>query len=248
MNNKNITEIKLLSIGNSFSVNAHTYIRQIASSDGINIILGNLYIGGCTLERHWNNAVNDARDYAYYKTNEPVKISTIKEALLEEKWDYITFQQASGKSGVIQSYHPFLSNISDYVKQYVPNAEQIIHQTWAYQTGCDWEGFINYDYDQQQMFIKLKNAYKEAAKHLGIRVIIPCGEAFQNARAIIGDILCCEDKAHAGSNGCYLASSVWYETLTYNNIIDNKYTPEEVKSEHLTILKQCAHEAVINYR
>ena len=49
-------EIKLLAIGNSFSVDALQYFYQIASSLGVNdITIGNLYIGSCSLETHLNN-------------------------------------------------------------------------------------------------------------------------------------------------------------------------------------------------
>ena len=60
-------EIKLLAIGNSFSVDALQYFYQIASSLGINdIIIGNLYIGSCSLEIHLNNILNKLPKYTYY--------------------------------------------------------------------------------------------------------------------------------------------------------------------------------------
>ena len=53
-------EIKLLAIGNSFSVDALQYFYQIASSLGIERIeIGNLYIGSCSLERHLKNITNE---------------------------------------------------------------------------------------------------------------------------------------------------------------------------------------------
>ena len=49
--------MKILFIGNSFSSNATTYIREI--SDG-KLFVRNLYIGGCSLETHAKNIENDA--------------------------------------------------------------------------------------------------------------------------------------------------------------------------------------------
>ena len=60
-------EIKLLAIGNSFSVDALQYFYQIASSLGIERIeIGNLYIGSCSLERHLRNITNEVPEYTYY--------------------------------------------------------------------------------------------------------------------------------------------------------------------------------------
>ena len=47
--------MKVLSVGNSFSVDCQRYVREIAAGNGKEITLGNLYIGGCSLERHCEN-------------------------------------------------------------------------------------------------------------------------------------------------------------------------------------------------
>ena len=45
--------MKLLSIGNSFSVDAHRWLHDIAAAHGEEIYNVNLYIAGCSLKRHW---------------------------------------------------------------------------------------------------------------------------------------------------------------------------------------------------
>ena len=50
--------MKILSIGNSFSEDAQRYLHQIANANGDDIFCANLYIGGCSLERHYNNIIN----------------------------------------------------------------------------------------------------------------------------------------------------------------------------------------------
>ena len=60
--------IKILAIGNSFSVDAMEYLCDICDAAGIgDIVLGNLYIGGCSLDTHWNNIQKDANAYTYYE-------------------------------------------------------------------------------------------------------------------------------------------------------------------------------------
>jgi hypothetical protein len=241
----NCKGIRVLSIGNSFSVNAHTYLQEIANAGKVDMVIGNLFIGGCSLKTHWNNAKNDVKEYDYFKTGQPTARASIKYALLDEKWDYVTFQQVSGFSGIIETYYPYLTNLAEYVKRYVPAARHVIHQTWAYEQGCEWEGFKNYDYDQQRMFAALKSAYKKAAESIHTKFIIPVGEAFQMARATqIGDTLCCEDKAHAGIKGNYLAGAVWYEMFTGKSILENSFTLYEIPPDEMLILKQVAHDAV----
>lgn len=46
--------LKILAIGNSFSEDAVEYAWDIANSLGIqNVMIGHLYIGGCSLDMHY---------------------------------------------------------------------------------------------------------------------------------------------------------------------------------------------------
>ena len=57
MNAKNDDIVKILSIGNSFSQDAvEQYLHEIAAADGRQVIIGNMYIGGCSLAKHLVNA------------------------------------------------------------------------------------------------------------------------------------------------------------------------------------------------
>ena len=50
--------VKILAIGNSFSDDAMEHLAVILKGAGVeNISLGNLYIGGCSLETHYNNII-----------------------------------------------------------------------------------------------------------------------------------------------------------------------------------------------
>ena len=53
--------IRVLAIGNSFSEDAvEQYLYELGQDAGVDFVIGNLYIGGCPLQRHWNNVENDA--------------------------------------------------------------------------------------------------------------------------------------------------------------------------------------------
>ena len=129
--------LRVLAIGNSFSQDAvEQNLYEIAAEDGKVFVIGNMYIGGCSLERHINNALTDKRDYDYRKIGSGVKRefkrTTLDEALRDEKWDVVSLQQVSGKSGMPASYEPYLEDLVNYVKSYVPDARLVWHQTWAY--------------------------------------------------------------------------------------------------------------------
>ena len=60
--------IKILAIGNSFSQDAiEQYLWNIAQADSIDIVVGNLYFGGCSLEQHWKFLTENDSVYNYRK-------------------------------------------------------------------------------------------------------------------------------------------------------------------------------------
>ena len=126
--------MQVLSIGNSFSADAQRYLHRIARTDGFVLNTCNLYIGGCSLETHHRNMLSEERAYELQTNGFPTgfKVS-IKEALLNRKWDVITLQQSSPLSPKFESYQPFLDVLSRYVRTCQPKAKIAFHRTWAYQ-------------------------------------------------------------------------------------------------------------------
>lgn len=185
-------KVKILAIGNSFSEDAATYIQDFAKADGIDLTLRRLYIGGCSFLTHWNNAASDAQAYDYNETGKQSKKSSIKETLESQAWDFITMQQVSHESGISETYYPYLTDLSEYIKKYKPHAIQLIHQTWSYETGSAHSGFVKYNNNQETMFLALKDAYKKAADTLKVK-ILPSGEAWQKARRIPLSLIHCTE-------------------------------------------------------
>jgi hypothetical protein len=142
--------MKILSIGNSFSHDAHVWLHSYAGKLGYDITTANLYIGGCSLETHWRNFENNTPSYDLEingGTGES-KIS-MPDALLMDNWDVITLQQASGFSGMFESYEPFLSNLAKAVRIACPDSALYFHQTWAYETDSRHEHFSFYSNEQK---------------------------------------------------------------------------------------------------
>ena len=124
---------------------------------------------------------------------------------------------------------------------YLPEAEQVIHQTWAYEQGSERLNLKLGYQDQRDMFNDLKLSYEKAAKSLGDLKIIPSGQAFQNA-LYLGFTQLHRDTYHASiPEGRYLLAAVWYEFFTGNNVVGNKYCPENLSKKDLEFLQNCAH-------
>ena len=135
-------KIRLLTVGNSFSGNATRYIVQIAAAAGHEIVLGRADLPGCPMDRHWNNVEaaeadpTSATGKAYtMKAGDKSKPCTLKEILTSDKWDFVTIQQASVISSDISTYRPYAKNLRDFIKKNAPQAEVLMHETWAYR--CD---------------------------------------------------------------------------------------------------------------
>ncbi len=234
--------MNILAIGNSFSQDAMRYLHQIAKADGFYIKAVNLYIGGCSLQRHDSNLNEDARDYVYQLNGqEGGSLVSIREALKSDTWDVVTMQQASHLSVDYSTYQPYLRHLSDYIRQHAPLAGQRIHQTWAYEQGSErLTAELGYR-DQYDMYSDLKDAYEKAAMDLGGLPVIPCGTAFQNALRL-GINRLHKDTYHATLGiGRYILSATWYESLSGNHIDGNTFSDldELVDPELLKLAKRC---------
>ena len=105
--------LRILGIGNSFTDDGMMYLPELLEAAGIrNVVLGRLYIAGCSLERHCREYAGNAPAYIYYKSTsnrwETVsKKATLLDGIADERWDVVVLQQASGKSGIYPTYQPW---------------------------------------------------------------------------------------------------------------------------------------------
>jgi hypothetical protein len=251
--------IKILAIGNSFSQDAAYYLHDIAKAGGIDVKMVNLFIGGCSLETHWKNIETNAANY-YYELNgqSTDRMISIKEALLEESWDYITLQQVSSDSGIIESYYPYFKNVLDYVRELSPKAKILLHQTWAYEVDSTHSEFAKYDCSQEKMYQALMGVYQQIAEEFSLE-LIPCGEVIQNLRKtwdfnyVNGGASLCRDGFHMDLiYGRYAVAATWYETILHKSIIDNTFIPEmidnrEVNIEKINLIKKQVSGTLTNF-
>lgn len=190
--------LKVLMIGNSFSICLLSHLPQVAHAYQKPLDLCSMYIGGCSLERHCQNiAKSDDASFKPYKVDWDYELArneestlvckatkfdgktyraNIPEILKAEKWDVVTIQQASHFSWKKETFEPWGEILIKTIKEYAPSAEIIVQETWSY---TPWDKRLKgWGIDQNQMYCALNKTYAEFARKNGLR-IIPVGTAVQ---------------------------------------------------------------------
>ena len=186
--NEDVETVKVLMIGNSFSICVLNHLPKIAEESGEKLDLASLYIGGCTLQKHWKNATvvtNETgelfRPYRYDRVVRGKRIvdgakRNVLEVVAETKWDIITVQQGSHESWKPESYHPYGDKLLAKIRELAPQAKILVQETWSY---TPWDKRLKkWGIDQNQMYEKLHDAYAAFAQQHQLDVI-PFGTAVQ---------------------------------------------------------------------
>ena len=240
-------KLKVLMIGNSFADDTINYAYEIAKNSGIpeeNILIADIYIGGCSIDTHWNNAQTNAAAYRFGLEKEgwfdgsSYTNWTMEQAIMYADWDFITFQQNSGNSGNPNTYSN-LQNLMDYVWDIAtdeinnpnanPNVKFVWHQTWAYAQNTTNSAFQYYSNSQTVMYNSIISSMKLAVLNKDFAAIIPNGTAIQNSRtSTIGDTLTRDQYDHLSHDaGRYIAAMGLVGTLTGRDMTQITWTPED---------------------
>lgn len=247
--------MKLLCIGNSFSVDACSYMTSIAEAGGLELTTVNLVIGGCSLERHCSNIGMNDDAHLYSKSIDALSVGKISldEALAEDTYDVVSIQQASHFSGVWETYDPYLMVLVDHVRRFQPNAKLAIHQTWAYEQDSPHSGFKTYESNRHLMHASLTECYERAAKLSGADFIVRCGDLIATLRDSwrfdpekFGSRLTRDGFHLSYEYGRYAAGLMWCSTLGMENVEDNSFRPPflGVSEEKLAFIRRTVKELV----
>ncbi len=236
--------MKVLTIGNSFSEDATAYLYRIARSAGIEILVVNLCIGGCSLEMHANNLNSDAKAYKKFVNTDYVEETvSLKDALLSEEWDAITVQQVSYLSGLIDTYEPYAGELINAIKKYASSAKIYFHKTWAYEIDSTHNGFSNYDCSQQKMLDMINKTTDIFCKYNGLP-IIPSGDVIAELRRTSafdyanGGQSLCRDGFHMHKiYGRYAVGAAYFQVLIGVSIKKSDFAPNESDKDKIAIIK-----------
>ena len=230
---ENSQSIRLLMISNSFGDDTVQWVHEISEDLEVDFTIANLYIGGCTLEKHLNNLINNNSSYEYVVYNKDNKTwerhanTSISSALFLEDWNYVALQQGSTESGVSSTYS-MISQIMDKVLEIKDNVKFVWNMTWAYQQDSGHVNFGNYNNDQSFMYDSIIKAVQDnIVTNNRFEIIVPNGTAIQNARtSYIGDTLCRDEYCHLTYDlGRYIAGLTMVGALTNKNISEVEFSP-----------------------
>jgi len=244
--------LKVLAIGNSFSEDAlEQYFWQIANAAGKEVMVGNMYIGGADLATHANNAMSDAGNYSYRVidingTRTVTSGVSLSDAVNDQEWDVISFQQASYFSGLYDTFVEPLPIVYNRVSDWneYEHTDYVLHKTWAYAQNSTHSGFPNYDSDQMTMYNAIINAYNQADDLIPVVDVIPAGTAIQNGRtSYLGDGFT-RDGFHLNDLGKYTAALTWFEEMFDESAVGNTYVPDGIGDFDIELAQNAAHAAV----
>ncbi len=251
-----VKSLKVLAIGNSFSVDAMEHLALVAKAAGIEeIVLGNMYIGGCSIQTHVANINQNAAAYTYYKNTgdgwEEKANERLSNVIIDEDWDIITIQQVSQDSGRPETFE-LLGKLLEFIEteKMNENAKIYWHMTWAYQQTSTHSGFANYDKNQTTMYNAIVDAVKsDILGNDKIAGFIPSGTAVQNLRtSYLGDTLTRDGYHMSYGIGRYTTALMWLKQLTGLDINGIDRIPGEYPDviEHLDAIKEAVNAAYAN--
>lgn len=249
--------MNILCIGNSFSEDACKYLHDMAAFEGKEVNTLNMFIGGCSLEKHANNVISGEKAYRmeYNGIDDPELCTngSVMDGLTEKDWDVVTIQQNSRNSGIYETYQPYLNTVIEKVREVCPTAKIFVHKTWAYDDyGFGWN-LENYNNDRRTMHECLSRSYTKAARDINADGIIPTGDVIHKLREYpIFDlqkenaISLTRDGGHLSfSYGRYTAAASWYQTFA-GDIRKNEYLPpvEDIDHNLIKLIKETVFEVI----
>lgn len=245
-------ELRVLSVGNSFSVDTMTHLANVALSAGVErVCLGNLFVGGCSIKRHYGHAESDAAVYKYYTNNGDEWESTldvsIRQAIEGGAWDWISIQHGTGDGSCYTDPESYLHlpALVDYIKKLAPQARIAFNMTWVWEPNHNHHEMRAYNGDTLAFYRNLTDLTKGlVASTKGIDLISPTGTAVQNMRTATDTVLT-RDRFHLSLGlGRYIAALTFFGALTGIDVDLVSWKPEEVSDTDAALARAAARAAV----
>lgn len=147
-----VKSLKVLTIGNSLSVDAGHMLGYICKIEGMESVrISTLYYGGCTQQQHANFLTSNSPEYRWYDTNiedlqntdvadvvpevslKKADQITMYEGIVMDDWDIIITQQGVWQAGMPETHEEDLDTVIAYVRKHAtnPNAILMWNMIWA---------------------------------------------------------------------------------------------------------------------
>ena len=119
---QDVYTLRVLFIGNSFSLNTTTYLVRSAEECGHVLTPGHAEIGGCPRKRHWRLAQLHEKDPENLENRPYIGKKSLQMLLTEGLGDVETTQQYPFFSSCVKTYRPYARQLYDYVQEFQPEA------------------------------------------------------------------------------------------------------------------------------
>lgn len=246
--------LKFLMIGNSHSDDTNEWAWYIAKDLGYeNVTIGTMFIPGCTVQVHANNAVNNSPAYEFRTTTTgPLETrynTTIDYAVKYTDWDFISFQQLSTFAGLSDKCDENLDVLLNYVKERTtnPNVKFVWNMTWPYLEGNE-EIKNFYQNSTVLMYSSVVSVCQEKiVNNYDFYKINPNGTAVMNLCSFYPYEVVYRDTLHMSQNvGRYLAGLMMMATITGKSIDNVKFKTEGMSDEMQKKIILSVNEALKN--
>ena len=247
-----LKELRVLSVGNSFSVDTMTHLAEVARSAGVERIrLGNLYVGGCSIARHYAHATQDVAVYKYYTNDgsgwQSAPDVSIRAAVESEEWDWISIQHGTndGSRYTRAASYADLPALVAYLKALAPQARIAFNMTWVWESNSQHHEMVAYGGDRVTFYRNLTALTQEVVlPTAGLDLVSPTGTAAENLRAATETVLT-RDRFHLSYGlGRYVAALTFFAALTGVDVSDVCWMPDDVSASDGALARAAAMAAV----
>lgn len=245
--------MNILFVGNSFSRDTIEHLGNIAKNLGItDFRFANLYIGGCSINRHFKNVTENLAEYIYSATTdgswgEGVNAS-VADALADGPWDLICIQHGTGDKSrytEAESYEN-LPRLIEYIrKTYGKPVKIAFNMTWIGEPESPKSPELRnvYSNDQLAMYRALTELTEKTVLPL-VDYLSPAGTAIQNLRTCLDKPLT-RDTYHLSYDlGRFTAGLTFLKTVLGIPLEPLVWSPEGVSEEERELAKRAAELAV----
>lgn len=225
---------KVLFIGNSFSMDTVEYLAQIAQGCGVKeVLVANLYQGGCSIQKHEQQARNNSFSYEYSTNNGNEWTergrTTIDLALKADNWDWVVIQHgtADGSRYAEEASYEKLPALVQHVKERVSEDTKIaFNMTWVGERNSHQE-LIAYANNQERYYNAIAALTKDTvATTEGIDLVVPTGTAIYNARTTTVRPLFRDGYHLSLDSGRYIAGLTFFAAVTGVDVSEVTFVPE----------------------
>lgn len=243
---------RVLAIGNSFASGAIIeYLTPLARAGGHDLTVGVAGVAGASLEMHAANIASGSPAYRLQVVGPDGSRESrggvpLDEALGARDWDVVTVQQSSALSGLPERLDPALTTLVAHIRERLPGARILVHQTWAYAWTAQGTAFDSYGRDQCRMYAGIVETYDRAVAEVDGATVIPTGTAVQLARGggVPESSLTVPDGMHLNlPHGQFLGALTWYDAL-FGGPAPTTFAPQGMDAAAAATLRAAADEAL----